>query len=229
MSGARRLFPRWVSYLCGGLAAGVPALVAGCIWLSLQPWMPENILEQTPQQRARMISYALYQWAWDNNWQYPEGESSTEIFRHLNEGMYLPNPEAFYYPLPGKIKGVEGERLKPENVCFDVTMGVEVKTRGSVPFVFLTGYKVTYAAGTPAVPLMKPYPRYRFDPAGRSWKQWMFGFPTGIAVAYADRSCAFLKLVHKADGASVVPDFVPAGFDAQGRTYRQLGPEGEVR
>jgi len=112
--------------------------------------------------------------------------------------------------MEGKTKPVS-LRLKPENVCFDVTSPVDSSSPDGLPIVFSTGYKVNYVPGGAAVPLVKP--EYQ-----------------GIAVCYKSNSASFLLLpfqpatAENPDGS--IPNFVPADFDPQGKTYRQLTPDG---
>ncbi len=88
-----------------------------------------------------------------------------------------------------------------------MTSGVDSDASDLLPLVFVTGYKVTYAPGGPAVPLTKPY-------------------PTGTAVFYKGNRAMVLvpTAAENADGS--IPNFVPANFDARGKTYRQLTPDG---
>ena len=68
-------------------------------------------------QQTRALDLAMYSYCNDNDQKYPDGKSSTEVFQKLMDGGYVTDPALFYLPLPGKIKGVVGHRLKPENVC----------------------------------------------------------------------------------------------------------------
>ena len=76
-------------------------------------------------QIARSINLMLFAYSNDNNQNYPDGKSSTEVFQKLLDGGYATDPAIFYVPLPGKVKPVAGQKLKPENVCFDVPCPVE--------------------------------------------------------------------------------------------------------
>jgi hypothetical protein len=162
--------------------------------------------ERTWVEQAHQIDLALFSYATDNiqnNNAYPDGKSSTEVFQKLIDGGYVTDPGVFYINLPGKTKALAGQKLKPENVCFDVTAGLDSGSPDDLPLVFLTGYKVTYSPGSAAVPLGKP-------PA------------PGLPVAYKNNSSKFLG--QGADGS--IPNFIPANFDPQGKTYRQLTPDG---
>ncbi len=96
-----------------------------------------------------------------------------------------------------------------------------------VPLVFPTGYRVTYAAGAPAVPRTNPYPLYGDRETPSSWDRY-HGWPMpnivmGVGVGYADQHefyVAFLKLAQSGDGAWIIPKFIPADFTSTKQTYR---------
>lgn len=148
----------------------------------------------------------MYSYANDHQQQYPDGKSSTEVFQKLIDEGYVTDPTIFYVSYEGKVPAKAGQKLKPENVCFDVTGGVDSNSPDDVPLVFLTGYKVIYATGTTAIA------RFRI-------------VPDGIAVFYKNNSATFLK-TPTADGS--VAHFVSPDFKADGKTYRQLTPDGTV-
>jgi len=185
-------------------------------------------------QTARQIGLCMYSYSTDHNGNYPDGKSSTEVFQKLLDGNYVSDPNIFYIPLAGKIEPVVGQKLKPENVCFDVTSGVDSNAPDGLPLVFLTGYKATYVAGGVAVPIIKPYPQ--FEP--RTWSQWLIGESVrspGIAVFYKGDRATFRSLdFSEKDGIitknpdGTIPNFVPPDFDAKGKTYRQLTPDGPL-
>ena len=130
--------------------------------------------------------------------------------------------------MAGKTESKTGQQLKPENVCFDVTTSVDGSAPDGLPLVFSTGYKMNYMPGGAATLLVKPSKQY-----GGWWlKLWRVSPPafasTGIAVGYKNHSAVF-KLLNTSpatnpDGS--IPNFVPADFDAKGKTYRQLTPDG---
>ncbi|HEV3271575.1 MAG TPA: hypothetical protein VGZ93_05280 [Candidatus Methylacidiphilales bacterium] len=147
-----------------------------------------------------------------NNNAYPDGNSSTEVFQKLLDGGYCTDPTIFYLPLPGKIKPVPGQKLKPENVGWDVTSGVDSGDSNWVPLLFVTGYKITYASGAPAVPLVKsPNPDSH-----------------GVAVFYKGNDAVYRSpgMVTNPDGS--ISNFIPADFNPKGKTYRQLTPDGPL-
>ena len=174
---------------------------------------------------------------------YPDGNSSTEVFQKLLDGNYCSDPSVFYLPLAGKTPAVAGQKLKPENVCWDVTSGVD-SSASDVPLVFMTGYKVTYVPGGSAVPLIKPYPRY-YTPSFWDWlgslyfADWYTPRP-GMAVFYKSYNAKFMMLDHivNSDGTTTFPlkykpgasieNFVPNDFQPDGHTYRQLTPDGPL-
>jgi hypothetical protein len=181
-------------------------------------------------QQSRQIGQLMYSYATDHDGRYPEGNSSTEIFQKLINDGYATDPEIFYVALLGKVKAIAGKKLRPENVCWDVTSGVDSQSSDFVPFVFMTGYRIKYASGESAVPVIKPYPPYWCEP--RTWSQWWnenvptpdMG-PSGIAVFYKGNNAVFLKL----DADNTAPNVVSPDYKPDGHTYRQLTPDGELK
>jgi hypothetical protein len=171
------------------------------------PGLPQARRDALMQQ-TRQIGLMLYAYATDNvqnNNAYPDGKSSTEVFQKLIDGGYCTDPAIFFTPLPGKVKPVAGQKLKPENVCFDVTSALDADSPDGLPIVFMTGYKVNYASGAAAVPLAKSSP------------------PAMIVVYKSNKS---IVLIPAADGS--IANFIPATFDPKGKTYRQLTPDGQL-
>ena len=163
-------------------------------------------------QKCRQIGLMLFSYEQDNaanGFAYPDGKSSTEVFQKLLDNGYCTDPSVFYTPLPGKTAPTSGQKLKPENVCFDVTSGVTGDSSDLVPVVFMTGYKVTYTAGSSAVPLVKP-------------------FPAGTVVCYKGNNTQVLFPGANAATDGSIPNFVPANFDAKGKTLVQLTPVGAL-
>ena len=119
--------------------------------LAPRPGGIQRAPESSAMQAARSINLLMFSYANDNDQQYPVGKSSTEIFQKLLDGKYASDNSVFYLPLPGKIKPKPGEKLKPENVGFDVTVSIDSSSPDQLPVVFMTGYKVTYAPGSSAV------------------------------------------------------------------------------
>jgi hypothetical protein len=135
------------------------------------------------------------------------------------------NSSIFYVPMQGKIPPVAGQPLKPENVCFDVTSPMDQSSPDALPVVFLTGYKVNYVPGGAAVLLSRP----ALKSNGwwqRLWKRSGQYMMPGIVVSYKDDSFRFLRLNNDENPDSSIPNFVPANFDAKGKSYRQLTPTG---
>jgi hypothetical protein len=87
-------------------------------------------------QQGRQIGQMMFSYSTDNfqnSNAYPDGKSSTEVFQKLLDGNYAADPAIFYVPLPGKVKPIAGQKLKPENVCWDVTSGVDPMLRMCCP------------------------------------------------------------------------------------------------
>lgn len=165
------------------------------------------------QQTARSIALCLFVYAQNHDGHYPDGKTSTEVFQQLIDEGYITDSAIFYAKLPGKIR-TESKQLKAENVGWDVTCCVDSTSPDELPVVFLDGYKITYQAGSRAVP---------FDQRPRTWGQWLHRFVATkktVAVCYKDRSARSIQV--DADGS--VPDFIPTDFDPKGKTYRQLTP-----
>jgi hypothetical protein len=186
-------------------------------------------------QTARAIGLSMFSYANDNNGNYPDGKNSTEVFRKLLDGGYISDPIIFYIPMPGKTKPIPGQKLKPENVSFDITSGANSNSPEGLPIVFLTGYKVTYSPGGAAVPIIKPYPPIGMEERNQTWFDWLMGRPSirysevgGMAVAYKNNSAKFMNFETAPDGSGSVPNFVPPDFKPDGRTYRQLTPDGSL-
>jgi hypothetical protein len=189
---------------------------------------------------ARSLEEGLHDYAAHHQGSYPDGASSTEVFQKLLDENYVSDPSIFFIPLPGKIPPVPNTKLKPENICWDVTSGVSAGSPAKLPVVYLTGYKVTYAPGASAVALMKPYPLYGVVSGAlktRTWKEWWDGAPEpfqpgsserGIAVAYKDGYALFMRLDQSSSdtGTGTISNFVPPDFKPDGHVYRQLTPDG---
>jgi hypothetical protein len=188
-------------------------------------------------QTTRTLALAMFQFANDNNGAYPDGASSTEVFQKLIDGNYLPDPSILFVPLPGKVKAQPGAKLKPENVAYDVTSGVNAQSPDDVPLVYLTGFRMDYHAGGNAVSLVKTFPD-----TVTTFAVWFFhrgdrdSAFDGLPIAYMSNS-AFVRSTETAghpaqytpDGYGIVPHVAGAEFDPHGQTYRQLTPEGVLK
>ena len=170
-------------------------------------------IPQSPVVReTHAIGLAMWSYANDNGGKYPTGKSSTEVFQKLVDGEYVTDPRIFYAEtlrLPGK-RPATSKKLKPENVCWDVTIPVDTKkTDPSLPLLFTTGFKMIYAPGGSAV----PYPAK--SPATRD----------GIALFFVNNSAAFIT---SRGPDEIVPLVISTSFKANGETYVQLSPDGPV-
>ncbi len=175
---------------------------------------------------SRTLGLALVAYASDHDGKFPEGKSSTEIFQALIDGKYINDPALLYLPMPGKIKSVSAtQKLKPENVCWDVTGSLNSQSPAQVPLVYVTGYRVSYETAAAAFPL-KASPSASPNMA-QSWFDWWHGtyYPYGcMALCRKDKSAQ--SLVSLTDGE--LPYFIPDDFDPKGQTYHQLTPNGEL-
>ena len=169
----------------------------------------------------------MFSYANDHDGQYPEGKSSTEVFQQLLDEKYVSDPAIFFLKMPGKIKADLGQKLKPENVCFDVITPVDNRTPDTMPILFSTGYRIDLTPGGAAVP-RQMYSGWTESPRPLS-PEWERG-REGIAVAYKNNGSRFVHL-QPADPThpqGSIPGFVPEDVDFQGRVYRQLTPEGAL-
>ena len=184
-------------------------------------------------QTSHGLAAAMFQYSTDNNGNFPDGESSTEVFQKKLYPEYLTNPGYVFVNMAGKTKPADGQPLKPENVGYDVTGGINSNTPENLPLVFTTGYKVSYTAGQPAVPLGKSPPVYGGPPL--TWSEWWQGRApaapsTGLAVGFKDMSSAFFRFdppdTQHPNGS--VSNIIRGLFDPNGQTYRQLTPDGSL-
>jgi len=162
----------------------------------------EKAKESASLQQARAINLMMYSYSVDHNGAYPDGATSTDVFQKLLDEKYASDPTIFYCAMGGKTKPTSS-KLTAENVCYDVTSGVQADSPGNLPVVFSTGYVMSYSAGTPAT-----------RESGASTAVY------GIAVGYKDNSTRFLTL---RPGKTEI-QVIPASFDPGTKTYRQLKP-----
>jgi len=191
---------------------GASLILLFVVAVALAP-MVRNIT--TPSSRssvhdARTIGLALFSYSIDHNGAYPTGKSSTDVFQKLIDGGYISDPALLYtrgLKISGKVEATS-KTLKPENVCFDVTVPVDANSSDLLPVFFLTGYRINYVPGGSAVPFF-------LTPENR---------PKGIAVCYHGNNAAWLKNDGLLDG--VVTNFISQAFDPAGKKYQQLTPDG---
>jgi hypothetical protein len=165
-------------------------------------------------QTSHAIGLAMYSYANDNGGKYPTGKSSTEIFQQLVDGGYVSDPKIFYFEelhVPGKHPAMS-TKLKPENICWDVTTPLELTSDPSLPLLFITGFKMNYVPGGSAVPRPTPTPSSVIH--------------AGIYIFYVNNSAMFRVNDGKPD--EIVPNVVDPSFKPSGKTYIQLSPDGPV-
>jgi hypothetical protein len=198
-----------IYYLAFAMSALLTRAVFAFLALALFP-APASAQMQVARnnaliQQVHVIGIAMFAYACDNNGAYPTGNSSTEVFQKLIDGGYVSEPSTFYVKMTGKV-APSSSKLKPENVCFDVTVAVDGKSSDMVPLVYLTGFRLDFTPDSTAVPVSDAV------------KQ--FG---GISLFYKGNSSAF----HKSDPDGSVPHLiVPAYQDAT--HYHQLTPVGPI-
>ena len=183
---------------------------------------------------AHAIGLALYSYANDNDLQYPDGSSSTEAFQKLLDGGYITDPNILYIPMPGKVPPKPGQKLKSENVSWDLTAPVNSSQASQLPLLFMTGYKVNYIPGGSATPL-HGIPQYGHLLQQPSWEKWLGLSPKivyepspGIAVFYVNNAATFHSTPESSPDGSI-PNFLPPDFKPDGNTYRQLTPDGVLK
>jgi hypothetical protein len=178
--------------------------------IALGPIVPEvhHPLSNVSMQGAHMIGLAMFSYAQDHGGIYPSGKSSTEVFQHLIDAGYVDDPSLFYSPLQpdGKVKATS-KKLKPENVCWDVTTPLDFKSSDGLPVVFSTGYRIEYTPHGKATPL----PGFKMS---------------GIAVFYHSNNAWFRRDDLQSDHA--VLDFISDDFKPDDKKYVQLTPDGPL-
>jgi len=190
-------------------------VVVGFIYVPKLIFGDSGSTPPTEQDKAFFIETALYSYALDHGKVYPTGKSSTEVFQKMIDQGYA-KPSIFYFEMPGKKKPTS-KALKPENVCWDITVPIEEGDPKEVPLVFSTGYRITYLPTGKAVPL----------------KASSITIP-GIFVTYKGsstyKSWSADVLFINDDGLPdhIVKNFIGPDFDSKGKTYQQLTPDGPL-
>ena len=155
-------------------------------------------------QQVHAVGLALFSYACDHDGKYPTGMSSTAVFQQLLDQGYVADPALFYVPMPEKVRPIS-KKLKPENVSFDVTAGVDLNSSDAVPILFLTGFSINYTPGSGAEP--------DSDDAKKR---------DGIVIYYKSNNAKFQPKA----GDGTVPHVVPQDFDDKDHHYLQLTPSG---
>jgi hypothetical protein len=159
-----------------------------------------------------VIGLAMFSYANDHDQKYPTGRSSTEVFQRLIDGGYINDPSIFCLSDPhfADKSPATTNHLKPENVCWDVTVPADsAQSDGALPLVFSTGYRIEYVPNGRAIPLPKK--------GGDSF-----------TVFYVNDSATILPINTSSETNGVVPSVISATFDAKGVKYAQLTPDGPL-
>jgi len=179
--------------------------------IDVPKYFDSGIREITPPtrlQNAHVIAVMLFCYASDHGNNYPTGKSSTEVFQKLIDGNYCSDPSIFYFEAPGK-KMPASKTLKPENVCWDITIPVKSDDPDDVPLVFSTGYRLAYLPSGKATPLKES------------------GIPLpGLFVAYKSNSTRYMKEDSLPD--HIVENVIDPTFNSKGKKYQQLTPDGPL-
>ena len=185
--------------------------------------------------QTHAITQLMIKYADAHQGNFPTGASSTEVFQKLVEAEHLspPSPSGeeiarskmgeqdmndtgiFYVKMPGKTVAASNV-LRPENVCFDVTIPVDKGSPGELPVVFVTGYRVTYAPGGTAIPLFE---HHYISSAVTCFDGSNYAIFEGIGISEN-------RPYYQSNGA--ILNFIPARFDAAGKKYVQLTPNGPL-
>jgi hypothetical protein len=186
-------------------------------------------------QQARAIYLLITAYADAHNGVYPTGNSSTEVFQKLVDENHMKptgksleevlhnvvgsdsvtDPAIFCLAMAGKSPATS-TRLRPENVCFDVTIPLGKSSPDEMPAVFVTGYKISYVSGGTATPLTSSRDRY-----------WTSVCYNG-GMAYALMKGHDLPDWPSIQQDGVVTNFVPTKFNANGKKFQQLTPDGPI-
>ena len=160
-------------------------------------------------QACRTIGLAMFAFAQDHDGKYPTGKSSTEVFQKLIDENYIYDPGIFFSPqlqINGKTKATS-KILKPENVCWDVTVPIDDKSPDDLPVIFSTGFRVEYKPEGRALPLKTNH-------------------LNGITVTYHSISAQFR--IDDGQSDQIVTNFISSKFVSDGKTYQQLTPDGPL-
>ena len=190
-------------------AVGLILLVIGAIVFWPFTGGIESVVSNPTEDKVRFINLLLFSYANDHGGKYPSGASSTEVFQKLIDENYVGDDvSVFYCEMPGKTKPTSN-KLKPENVSWDITVPISDGDSNDIPIAFLTGYRIQYAPGGCAVPLRTSGLKY-----------------PGLYVAYKSYMACFLK----DDGLPdhIVKNVISPNFDPKGKTFQQLTPDGPL-
>jgi len=201
--------------------------------------MPRSYgLSSQAMERSRAIYELMKEYADAHQGAFPTGNSSTEIFQKLvdenhlvasgktvgqllsqvgyNE-MEIRDTAIFYLDMPGKTLATS-TKLKPENVCFDVTAPLDGAIPDDLPVVFTTGYKIDYLPNKAAVPIAKS------SLPGWAAISYAGGNSYGI---WADKSWSSQEPLYFLQDHSIA-NFISADFNSNGKKYQQLTPDGPL-
>ena len=168
---------------------------------------------------------------------FPTGDSSTEIFQKLvdenhmvasgksliqllgnqDDYMQIRDTALFYIDMPGKTTATS-TTLKPENVCFDVTVPLDGTLPDDLPVVFTTGYRIDYSPGKAAAPITNSnLPNYAgvICAGGNAYGIW-------ADKRWSDQIPWYFLPDHS------IANFISADYKPNGRTYQQLTPDGPL-
>jgi hypothetical protein len=197
--------------------------------IALNPFHRGHFVNGQGWRNGNAIADALNRYAKQNG-KYPDGNSSTEVFQKLLDGHFLSDASVFYVPFPEKTKAAPGQPLKPENVSWDFT---SCPVQGpddfsTFPLVFLTGSKVNYVPDGSAVALASSFPSFHDDHLTwlQEWNHDVPPFEEGYLLTVYPRGGGE---GFKAEANGTIPHFISPDFNANGKTYRQLTPDGPLR
>ncbi len=191
---------------------------------------------------ASAIAQGMQEYSTNHNGQYPTGKSSTDVFQKLIDEGYINDPTLFCWRTPRGESVIIApisisNKLKSEDVCYDVTVPVDANSPDHLPVIFMTGYKVSYSPGGNAVPLfsaMKGRRKsmvaiYKNKIMAVFYRNYWFGsgdyyIPGPYSLAYPQEGMLGGKVLSDA----TISNFIPIDFDPKGKTYVQLTPNGPL-
>lgn len=203
--------------------SGIGCAVVFLVLAALLAIWTHNVWNQI---KASRVGYARYEkgieWSramslylLTHHGQYPPAKSSTEIFQKLLDAHVVENPDALYFPMPGKVPaGKEATRLLPENVCWDIIVPDGPPDWKANLMMVSTGVRVTYSPG-PSV-ILRP---------DMHWLETE-GSPYRVFVYYtAENGDGGVRLFKT---GTTVEQLSLTDRALSGKTYHQLTPDGEL-
>lgn len=177
---------------------------------------------------ARQLGTILSTYAFDHDFKYPTGSSSTEVFQQLIDEGYLTQEGAgqllFISGMPGKTPYSGEGPLQPENVCYDVIAPVTHEAHDTLPLLISTGWEIpAFKKGVQPVIRNQGQATAVAGKPGKWWG-WEPG-PPGLVVFRKGFNATFLKFYPTTKQFAHQQQFFPGELDPEkASAYRQLRP-----